>query len=75
MTNEKCTMNNGNCGASIWALIDHYCVGALNGWQTIWKEMISDHGNQFIRKLRKDTPSICYALQQASAAADYIVQR
>jgi hypothetical protein len=53
-----------------WTFIfKYYCVGALNGWQTIWEEMISDHGNQFIRKLRKVTPSICYGLRHANAAA------
>jgi hypothetical protein len=44
-----------------------YCVGALNGWQTVWED--SDHGNQFIRIPQKDIPSICYALSQASTAA------
>jgi hypothetical protein len=53
---------NGMLDYSCTITFKWYCVGALNGWQTIWEEMISDHGNQSIRKLRKDTPSDNYAL-------------
>jgi hypothetical protein len=49
-------------GYSSAFIFKYYCIGALNGWQTIWEERISHHGTQFIRKLQRIPHPIYYAL-------------
>jgi hypothetical protein len=59
---------SGKSGYSCAFIFKYYCVGALNGWQIIWEERISHHGNPFIGKLQKDTPSdlLCAVVIQRS---------